>query len=86
MSDAQIETMVDAMADAFRDNAPTSAAEAARIILDGVKAEDWRILVGDDAERLDARVRADPQTVYDADFVPPFNFVAGGARGETKSG
>jgi NAD(P)-dependent dehydrogenase (short-subunit alcohol dehydrogenase family) len=86
MSDAQIETMVDAMADAFRDNAPTSAAEAARIILDGVKAEHWRILVGADAERLDARVRADPETVYDADFVPPFNFVAGGARGETKAG
>ena len=81
MSDGEIERMIEAMADAFRDNAPTSAAEAATIILDGVKAERWRIMVGDDAERLDARVRADPETVYDADFVPPFSTaVTGGAE------
>src|SRR4029077_6695519 len=40
-------------ADMFRDMAPTSAAQAATIILDGVRADRWRILVGTDAEQLD---------------------------------
>ena len=35
----------------FRDEALTSAAQAATIILDGVKADRWRILVGADAPR-----------------------------------
>jgi NAD(P)-dependent dehydrogenase (short-subunit alcohol dehydrogenase family) len=52
----------------FRDDAPTSAAEAARIILDGVKAERWRILVGADAQVIDEMVRAAPERAYDADF------------------
>lgn len=52
----------------FRDNAPTSAAEAATVILDGVKAERWRILIGDDAHALDERVRADPEGAYEMDF------------------
>ena len=38
-----------------------TAAAAAKIILDGVKAERWRILVGDDAHRLDKRVRQTPE-------------------------
>ena len=46
---------------AFRDEAPTTAAQAAKIILDGVKAERWRILVGDDAHKLDERVRQTPE-------------------------
>lgn len=49
----------------FRDSAPTTAAEAATIILDGVRADEWRILVGDDAHRLDEAVRADPAAAYD---------------------
>ncbi len=52
----------------FHDMAPTSAAEAATIILDGVRADRWRILVGDDAHKLDAAVRADPEAAYDAGF------------------
>ncbi|HEV2547615.1 MAG TPA: SDR family NAD(P)-dependent oxidoreductase [Stellaceae bacterium] len=52
----------------FEEDAPTTAAEAARIILDGVKAERWRILVGADARRIDERVRADPEHAYDAAF------------------
>jgi NAD(P)-dependent dehydrogenase (short-subunit alcohol dehydrogenase family) len=52
----------------FRDNAPMSAAEAATIMLDGVKQERWRILVGEDAHMLDERVRADPEGAYDMDF------------------
>ena len=52
----------------FRDNAPTTAAQAATIILDGVRAGRWRILVGDDAHRLDEMVRADPERAYEDDF------------------
>jgi NAD(P)-dependent dehydrogenase (short-subunit alcohol dehydrogenase family) len=52
----------------FREGAPTSPAEAASIILDGVKAERWRILVGKDAEFLDDRVRATPEEAYSAAF------------------
>ena len=43
------------MGEGFRDTAPMSAAQAATIILDGVRADEWRILVGDDAKRLDER-------------------------------
>ena len=42
--------------------------EAAKIILDGVKAERWRILVGKDAEKIDRMVREAPERAYDADF------------------
>jgi len=52
----------------FRDDAPTTAAQAATIILDGVKAEKWRILVGKDAEFLDAKVRAAPEDAYSPAF------------------
>ena len=49
----------------FRDKAPLSAAEAATIILDGVRSGAWRILVGEDAKSLDAAVRGDPDDAYD---------------------
>jgi NAD(P)-dependent dehydrogenase (short-subunit alcohol dehydrogenase family) len=52
----------------FSEEAPTTAAAAAAIILDGVKAERWRILVGKDAERLDELVRGDPEHAYDLEF------------------
>jgi NAD(P)-dependent dehydrogenase (short-subunit alcohol dehydrogenase family) len=52
----------------FHDMAPTSAAEAATIILDGVRAERWRILVGDDAHALDEAVRANPEGAYEPGF------------------
>jgi NAD(P)-dependent dehydrogenase (short-subunit alcohol dehydrogenase family) len=71
-TDAQISAQSKMMADGFRDNAPTSAAQAAKIILDGVKAEKWRILVGDDAVRLDENVRKAPEKAYDPDFFQLF--------------
>jgi hypothetical protein len=46
------------------ERAPLSAAQAATIILDGVRAGDWRILADEDAHRLDAAVRADPVAIY----------------------
>jgi NAD(P)-dependent dehydrogenase (short-subunit alcohol dehydrogenase family) len=68
MTDDQVRGMVEAQANAFRDNAPTTAAQAATIILDGVRAEKWRILVGKDAEFLDAQVRANPEGAYGPEF------------------
>jgi len=52
---------------AFEESAPMTAAEAAAVILDGVRDERWRILVGDDAHLLDAAVRADPEAAYDGE-------------------
>ena len=57
MSDEDIQKIALDRARSFRDEAPTTAAQAAKIILDGVKADRWRILVGDDAHKLDVRVR-----------------------------
>ena len=48
ISDAEIQVLAAERARSFLEDAPTSAAKAATIILDGVKAEGWRILVGDD--------------------------------------
>ena len=49
----------------FRDKAPVSAAEAATVILDGVRSGAWRILIGKDATMIDAAVRAKPEAAYD---------------------
>jgi len=65
VSDDDLRTFMGTMADMFRDNAPTSAAQAATIILDGVRNDRWRLLIGDDADRLDEAVRADPVAAYD---------------------
>ena len=53
----------------FRDNAPTTAARAASIILEGVRQERWRILVGEDAHILDELVREDPEAAYELEFI-----------------
>ena len=55
------------VSDAFAAKAPVSARQAATIILDGVRNDEWRILVGDDARALDDAVRADPSAAYGAD-------------------
>jgi NAD(P)-dependent dehydrogenase (short-subunit alcohol dehydrogenase family) len=52
------------MGEGFRDNAPMTAAQAATVILDGVRANNWRILVGEDAKLLDESVRKDPIAAY----------------------
>ena len=68
MSDEDIQKIAADRARTFRDEAPMTAAAAAKVILDGVKAGRWRILVGDDAHRLDERVRQTPERAYDAEF------------------
>jgi NAD(P)-dependent dehydrogenase (short-subunit alcohol dehydrogenase family) len=72
MSDADIQAMVLERARRFVEEAPTSAAEAARIILDGVKADRWRILVGKDAHQLDELVRQSPEAAYEDEFFERF--------------
>jgi NAD(P)-dependent dehydrogenase (short-subunit alcohol dehydrogenase family) len=68
LPDDDIRGLIAQQAQAFESEAPTTAATAAQIILDGVKNERWRILVGDDAYVLDAEVRANPERAYDRAF------------------
>jgi NAD(P)-dependent dehydrogenase (short-subunit alcohol dehydrogenase family) len=64
--DMETAEMVQLMSTMFRDQAPMTAAEAAVVILDGVRSGRWRILVGDDAIKLDAAVRANPEIAYES--------------------
>jgi NAD(P)-dependent dehydrogenase (short-subunit alcohol dehydrogenase family) len=64
MTDEQLLGMMEMFGDMFREGAPMSAAAAAAFIIASVKAGKWRILVGDDAVRLDEAVRSDPENVY----------------------
>jgi NAD(P)-dependent dehydrogenase (short-subunit alcohol dehydrogenase family) len=66
--DDHIRAAMRQQAEDFRDKAPVTAAQAATIILDGVRADRWRILVGEDAEALDAAVRAEPELAYEPEF------------------
>ncbi len=69
MTDEQIEEFVADRGRRFRDDAPTSAGQAATIILDAVLAGQWRILVGEDAGVLDTMVREDPWSAYEPEFM-----------------
>jgi NAD(P)-dependent dehydrogenase (short-subunit alcohol dehydrogenase family) len=68
LEDAQVRDLFDARQYQFRDNAPTSAAQAAEVILSGVRNEQWRILVGEDAVTMDAMIREQPEAAYEQDF------------------
>jgi NAD(P)-dependent dehydrogenase (short-subunit alcohol dehydrogenase family) len=72
MSDEDVQAAAKERARRFLEEAPTTAAEAATIILDGVKAGHWRILVGSDAELLDQRVRQAPEAAYEPEFFQRF--------------
>lgn len=60
---------LDALAQYFKATAPTTADEAAAVILDELAAGRWRILVGADAHILDEQLRQSPDTAYEPDFV-----------------
>jgi len=64
-SDEELRQVLARLENDFRDKAPLSAAQAATIILDGVRAGAWRVLVGQDAEWLDRLIRARPEVAYD---------------------
>jgi NAD(P)-dependent dehydrogenase (short-subunit alcohol dehydrogenase family) len=69
VSDEMLKGFVQQRMDDFRDRAPVTAAEAASVILDGVRNEQWRILVGEDAQALDRLVREDPEAAYEPEFL-----------------
>ena len=60
----QIREIIKERANSFKEDAPTTAAEAASVILDGVKENKWRILIGEDAKALDKWVRESPEDAY----------------------
>jgi NAD(P)-dependent dehydrogenase (short-subunit alcohol dehydrogenase family) len=68
MSDDDVRRMMAERAQRFLEEAPTTASEAATIILNGVRTGQWRILVGDDAHEIDRKVRESPERAYDLDF------------------
>jgi hypothetical protein len=72
LSDEDIQKMVAESERRFREEASMTAAAAATVILDGVKADRWRILVGEDARRIDDLVRQSPERAYDIDFFESF--------------
>ncbi len=69
VSNDMIRQAMQQRAEDFRDNAPVSAAQAATIILDGVRKQQWRILVGEDAQVLDRMVRETPEEAYEPSFM-----------------
>jgi NAD(P)-dependent dehydrogenase (short-subunit alcohol dehydrogenase family) len=69
LTDEQIGQLVVEFGRSFEANAPTTAAQAAAIILDGVRKEKWRILVGADADLLDRSVRGAPEEAYEPSFI-----------------
>jgi NAD(P)-dependent dehydrogenase (short-subunit alcohol dehydrogenase family) len=68
VSDEDLRKGVAMFGEAFRDLAPLSAASAAEIILEGVRQNKWRILVGEDAVIVDEMVRDDPEHAYELEF------------------
>ena len=72
LTDDEIRASLAERARRFVTEAPTSAAEAATIILDGVKADRLRILVGEDALLIDRMVRETPDQAYEPAFYERF--------------
>ena len=72
VSDADIQKLYLERERRFREEAPMTAADAATVILSGVKADRWRILVGQDAHELDERVRQAPEEAYETKFFDDF--------------
>ena len=68
-SDEDLRQGMQMQGESFRDDAPMSAAEAATVILRGVRDGDWRILVGEDAFILDEMVRTTPTEAYTPAFM-----------------
>jgi NAD(P)-dependent dehydrogenase (short-subunit alcohol dehydrogenase family) len=67
MDNGQIRNAVKERIENFSKGGLTPA-QGADIILEGVRNEQWRILVGKDAEALDRAVRKHPLETYDLDF------------------
>lgn len=81
VSDEDLRVGMQAQAESFRDDAPVSSAEAATVILEAIKRDEWRILIGADAVALDTMVRSEPENAYTSDFFTRLR--AGGVFGFT---
>jgi NAD(P)-dependent dehydrogenase (short-subunit alcohol dehydrogenase family) len=68
ITDPEIKAMIKLQLESFRNNAPLTPKQAAAIILDGVRNDQWRILVGEDAKILDRMVRESPEEAYEMPF------------------
>jgi NAD(P)-dependent dehydrogenase (short-subunit alcohol dehydrogenase family) len=66
-SESEVRRLAGVVSDVWREFAPTTASDAASVILDGIRCGRWRILVGGEAERLDQAVRASPESAYEPD-------------------
>jgi short-subunit dehydrogenase len=77
LTDEDLRAMIEDEARLVVKTAPTSAEEAARIMLDGVRANRWRILVGEDAELVDRQVRATPEEAYTTEFFDRYGTAIG---------
>ncbi|MDJ0771065.1 MAG: SDR family NAD(P)-dependent oxidoreductase [Ilumatobacter sp.] len=75
-SDEDIRNLMALRVDMFQNAAPTSAAEAATVILEGVREGKWRILIGEDAHVLDQKLRERPHDAYSDEFMAEL-FAAG---------
>ena len=71
LPDDAIRQMMEQLSRDFKDKAPMNAAQASAIILDGIRDDQWRILVGDDAHALEELVRTDPYHAYEPEFIEP---------------
>jgi hypothetical protein len=71
--DDHIRQMLADRAEAFRTQAPTTAAAAANVILDAVRNKQWRALVGQDARDLDRLVREAPEEAYEKSMIEKIN-------------
>ena len=78
----EIKGLIQERAENFRDNAPMTAEEAASMMLQGVREERWRILLGKDAVVLDSLVRATPEEAYEVSFMEKLRGEADWALGE----
>ena len=65
-TDKQLMELMMQHAAQFRDTG-MPASDAATFILNAVEAGEWRLLVGNDAELLDAAVRSNPEKAYQTD-------------------
>jgi NAD(P)-dependent dehydrogenase (short-subunit alcohol dehydrogenase family) len=63
-TDDEARQILDDRAASYEPNGTLTAAQAATIILDGIRAGKWRILVGDDAIAVDRLLRRFPNIAY----------------------
>jgi NAD(P)-dependent dehydrogenase (short-subunit alcohol dehydrogenase family) len=69
LTDQQVREAAQAQVDAFHDNAPVSAAQAAEQMIAAVIEKRWRLLIGDDARFLDKMAREHAEELYDPAFL-----------------